>query len=64
MDVSCINRWQQSGKNYGLSQFPASYAEEQNNCIKLLLVIISLPPVSYQPWNVNTQAHPGRRLVK
>ena len=48
MDVSCINRWQQSGKNYGQSQFPTSYAEEQNNCIKLLLVmkpkrIISLP---------------------
>jgi hypothetical protein len=69
MFCSCINRWQQRRKNYGLPQFPETLCRRGKRLSHEVMQwwdtdIISFPPVSNQPWSENTLAHPGRRSVK
>lgn len=62
---SCVNRWQQSRKNDGLSQFPATLCKRgkqlcaSGHVVRKHGYIISLPLVSKQPCSGNTLVHPG-----
>lgn len=65
---SCVNRWQQSRKNDGLSQFPATLRKRgkqlcaSDHVVRRHGSIISLPLVSKQPCSGNNLVHPGSTI--